>query len=265
MATTQIPLINNLANPVYMGLVARLGETPAHLAKRPTLAKINNKKILYLCVGASTPAQISTAFVKSCAVLKNVKVLNCCMGAQDINDWLNFDGAAFSNLEDIVLANGYTLDEVQGIIMCHDDLKDQSTAFPSAPQSLSNLMETFITRLKTEKMPNLKTVDLFSRFYEGWITDPKFQTPSGYNNGWSCKFLTEKAIANGGFISGVWISDGNGYFYTDGETVRSDGFYVKKSEFKQKGTSVHINTATQLDERAATQLFNGMKRYPDFN
>lgn len=259
-----IPLINNLPNPLYNGLVAKLGETTSHRLSRPTLSKINNKKILFLCVGASTPAQISTALVKQCATLKNVKVLNCCLGAQDINDWLNQDGAAWSNLEDIVIANNYTLDEVQGLIMCHDDLKNQDNSFPGSPQSLANLMEQFIIEAKANKLPNLKTVDLFSRFYEGWIIDTKFQTPSGYNNQWACKFLTEKCISLGSSINGVWISDGIGNFWTEGETVRSDGFYVKKNEFKQKGTSVHINTTTQLDERAATQLSNGMKRYPEF-
>lgn len=260
----QIPLINNLVNPLYNGYIAKPGETITHKNLRPILSKINNKKVLYITVGASTPAQISTALVKMCANLKNVKVINCCLGAQDINDWLNQEGAAWSNLEDVVLANNYTLDEVQGIIMCHDDLKSDDNSFPASCHSLANLIEQFIVDAKNNKLPNLKTVDLFSRFYEGWITDAKFQSPSGYNNQWACKFLTETCISMGSKINNVWISDGIGNFWTEGETVRSDGFYVKKSEFKQKGTSVHINTTTQLDERAATQLFNGMKRYTDF-
>ena len=36
-----VPLINNLVNPTYKGFTAKPGETPAHLAKRPLLNKIN--------------------------------------------------------------------------------------------------------------------------------------------------------------------------------------------------------------------------------
>lgn len=256
----QIPFINNLVKPLYNGFVVKPGETPEHLAKRPVLTKINNKKALYICIGASTPGQISTVLEQLGATLKDVKILNCCTGAADINDWLDPNSAAWSNLEDDLVKAGYDFTEVQGILMCHDDLKDQSTAFPAASQKLADLMEQFIIYCKSISVfPNLKVVDLFSRLYGGWITDPKFGGTSDYNNSFSIKFLTEKAIANGGTIAGVYVSDGFGHLYTDGEVVRFDGFFVKKSEMKQRGTSVHIDTRTELDNRCANQLFNGLK------
>lgn len=257
--TTYIPLINNLVNPLYNGLIAKPGETTLHKTHRPVLSKLNGKKILYVCVGASTPGQISTVLEQLGAPLKNIKIVNGCTGSMDINDWLDSNSPAWSNLEDDVIRNGYTMEEVQGVIMCHDDLKDQSVAFPSAPQSLANKMESLVIKMKTEFFTNLKTVDLFSRLYGGFITDPKFKIPSCYNTVWANKLLTEKAITFLGFIAGVYITDGNGDLWTDGETVRSDGFYMKKSEMKQKGTSIHINTATTLDNRCAQKIFDNMK------
>lgn len=263
MATNEyIPLINNLVNPTYNGLIAKPGETPAHLAKRPLLKKLNGKKVLYVTMGASTPGQISTALEALAVPLINAKIINGCTGSMDINDWLDLTSPAWSNLEDDVIRAGYTMGEVQGVIMMHDDLKDPSTAFPAAPQSLANKMESLI-KLMVGEFPKLKVVELFSRLYGGFITDLKFGIPSCYYTAWANKFLTEKAIALGGFISGVWVSDGVGDLWTLGETVRSDGFYMKKAEMKQGGTSVHINTATGLDERCANKILTGLKRYSD--
>jgi hypothetical protein len=264
MAVSYIPLINNLPNPLYNGLSVKLGETPSHFAKRPTLTKINGKnKIVVICIGASTPGQISTQLELLGNTLKDVKIINCCTGAMDINDWNIESGIAWSNLEDDLVKNGYDFIDVQGIIMCHDDLKSQSNTFPSAPRALTNLMKTFIGLAKS-KFINLKQIDLFTRLCEYKITDTKFGTPSGYHNGWSNKFLVEDAIAAGGFLNGVWITDATGYLWTDGETVRSDSFSFKFSWMKQRQTSVHLDTRLEGDNICANHIFNNCKRYSWF-
>lgn len=258
-----VPLINNLVNPTYKGFTAKPGETPAHLAKRPLLNKINGKKILYVTIGASTPGQISTSLVTLTSAFNNVKVVNGCTGSMDINDWLDINSTAWSNLEDAVLRAGYEMNEVQGVIMCHDDLKDTSVLFPSAPQAMASKLESLIVMMKGI-FPALKVCELFSRLYGGFITDPKFAIPSCYHTTWANKFVTEKAISTNSLIAGVWVSDGVGDLWTVGETTRSDGFYMKKVEMKQRGTSVHIDTRTGLDERCANKILTGLKRYPDF-
>lgn len=258
-----IPLINNLTNPTFGGLVAKPGETPEHLAKRPSLLRMNGKKALYLCIGASTPGQISTVLEQLSSPLKDTKIVNACTGAQDINDWLDPLGIAWSNLDDDLVRIGYEYSEVQGIIMCHDDLKDSSTAFPLAPQSLANKMESLV-KLAKSKFVNLRVVELFSRLCEYKITDLKFATPSGYQNQWANKFLTEKAISYGGYIDGVWVSDGVGNLWTDGEKLRSDGFQFRFAWMKQGQTSVHLDTRKEGDNICAQYIFDRLKRYPDF-
>ena len=55
-----------------------------------------------------------------------------------------------------------------------------------------------------------------------------------------------------------------GYLWTDGETVRSDGFAFKFSWMKQRQTSVHLDTRLDGDNICANYIFNNMKRYSWF-
>lgn len=257
-----IPLINNVQPvPKYNGYDVRLGEDSAHLEKAPALVPIKGK-IVFLCIGASTPGQISTVIESRANANATVDIINCCVGAEDINDWLNLDGAGWANVESRLKANGYRNASVQGIIMCHDDLKDPKIDFAAAV-SLSNKLVQFIELAKTQ-FPKLRQVELFSRLCEYKISDQKFGTPSGYHTGWANKLTVEHAKLNTGFIDGVWVTDRNGYLWTDGETVRSDGFAFKFAWMKQRETSVHLDTAKQGDDICADYIFNNLKRYAWF-
>lgn len=260
---TYTPLINN-TSAVYNGYPVKLGSTPDHLSKRPILSKVGNKKIVFICIGASTPGQISTQLEKLGNALVDVDILNCCVGAQDINDWLMPDGAGWKNVTSTLSANGYTYADVQGIIMCHDDLRDGSNAFPASAIALKNKMKDFVSQSKG-KCPNLKHVELFSRLCEYKVTDTKFVTPSGYHNGWSNKFLVEDCIANNSRLNNVWVNDSCGYLWTDGETVRSDGFAFKFAWMKQRQTSIHLDTTKEGDDVCAKFILDNMKRtYAEF-
>lgn len=256
------PLINS-KNEFYNGIAIKLGETPEHFSKRPQLQKINNKKIVVLCVGASTPGQISAKIESMSLQLANVQVINCCTGGQDINDWLSLESPGWSNLEDKLVEKGLLFSDVQCLIFGTDELVDDSNAFPSASISYGMKVTSFISLAKTQFV-NLKQVDLMSRLCEYKITDPKFATPSGYNNGWGHKFAVETAMLSDGTISGVWITDATAYLWTDGETIRSDGFKFSYSWMKRNGASVHLNTSKIGDDTIASYIFNNMKRYSWF-
>lgn len=247
-----IPLINNQSPvPLYNGEPVQLGSTAAHIAKAPAIQKMR-KPIGVLVIGASTPGQIATALAAK--TFTNVKVINGCTGGQDINDWLNTAGPAWVNMDSAIRTARYNSDQIQAIIMCHDDLRSQDTGLDAA-QALADKMEDLVVKLKT-KFKNLKHVELFSRLCEYQIADPKFATPSGYENGFANKFLVKKAISMGGTISGVYISDAAGYLWSDGENRRSDGFQFRFDWMKP--ADVHLNTQKGGDEYLADWIATRM-------
>lgn len=258
-----IPQINSLSvKPQYLGFSVSLGETPEHLNNAPLLTKIDGKKIVYLCIGASTPSQISTQLELLGKPLNDITIVNCCVYSEDINKWLNPNGNGWLNVASKLKAKGIPYSRVQGIIMCNDDLKDQGTGV-TAINLLADKLTNFIQMAK-DFFVNLRTVDLFSRLCDIKIDDPKFASPTGYNNGFANKLVTEACIDNGGRLFGVWVTDGTGYLWTDGETVRSDGFHFQYSWMRQSGHNVHFDTNKQGDEICAGFIFNNMKRYSWF-
>lgn len=260
-----LPLINNESNPLYNGVTVKLGETIEHYNQRPTLSKIGRKQILGICIGASTPGQISAAIEARSGTLNNVRLINTCSGGQDINDWLNLSSKGWTNLNKILTQKKAQKEDVQFVIMCHDDLRTNDTTFPNSPISLANKMADFV-KLAKQQLPNLKIITMMSRLCDYKITDPKFVSPSGYYNGFADKFLVEKAIAQGGYLNGVWITDADFYLFTDGENVRSDGFKFYYSWMKQNGTNIHMDTSKGGDEACADYgLANCRARYEWFN
>lgn len=259
-----LPLINSETNPIYNGVRVKLGETAEHFQNRPSLAKIGRKKILGICIGASTPGQISAAIEARSGTFTNVRLINTCRGGQDINDWLNPNSAAWSNLNQVLTQKKASKTDVQFVIMCHDDLRNADLGFPSSPRSLADKMSDLVQLLK-QQMPNLKIISMMSRLCEYRVTDPKFVTPSGYYVGFADKFLVEKAISQGGLLHGVWVTDADFYLYTDGENKRSDGFQFYWSWMKQNGTNIHMDTSKGGDEICADYGLNNFKaRYEWF-
>ncbi len=260
------PLINNLMPvPQYQGVEIKLGATSSHTASRPTLNKIDGKKILIVGLGASTPGQILTVFEQLTAALVNYEFVNCCVGGQDINDHFIKDSPIWANVDSKLKSIGRSYADVQMVIMCQDDLKDRSLTFDAA-YTLKTKIIQLITMLKSvEFFPNLQHVELFSRYYSEMVTDPQFQSPSDYHNGYSNKFVVEECISQNNRISGVFVNDLNGYLYTDGLLRRSDGFKILLSWFKRNGTSIHLNVAASGDDKTAQYIFDNLKNnYPEF-
>lgn len=236
------PLINNITpRPLYNGYPVQIGETPEHLTYKLAIQKINNK-ILSLGIGASTPGQVYDGVIRT-AALTDVELKSCMVGGNDIYDWLNLNGAGWRKIKQTIPMR---YSDVQHILMCHDDLKSNDNSFPQDSINLSNRIIEFIKLCKVQ-FPNLKQVDLFSRFYGGKITDTRFKSPSDYNNSFANKFAVESSFLTNHLINGVYISDFLN-LYTDGEAIRSDGFYIKLVWFKNKGVGIHMDLTKEGDE-----------------
>lgn len=256
-----VPQINSLfPKPTYLGYEVSLGETPAHFENRPALQRIDGKKIAVVCIGASTPDQVMTPFAAKNSVLKDVKIINCCVWAEDINKWLDVNGNGWMNVDSKLKAAGVPYSRVQSILFCADDLRDKGTGV-AAIETLRDKMLDFIALAKS-KFVNLRQIDLFSRFCEYRVTDLKFGSPTGYNYGFGQKLVVERSAQ--GQTSGVWVTDATGYLWTDGETMRSDGFQFFWSWMRQDGANVHMDTNRNGDEICADYIFNNMKRYTWF-
>lgn len=255
-----IPVINNITpKPLYNGVPVTLGETPEHRALRPVIRK-GKKKTAILLIGASTPSQIFEELVKKNVLLTDCVFIHAGHGAQDINDYLDLTSAGWSTINSAVPAAGYTLKQIKWVIMSHDDLKNQSNAFPSSAQDLAAKEVSFVKLLKS-KMPNLKVIDIFSRLSAMTITDPKFMSPSDYHTCFGAKFAVETSFSTNHLIDGVWITDAPS-MWTNGEEVRSDGFYFRASWAKPDG-SPHLNPG-EGRVYLANWLFEYCKRYTEF-
>lgn len=261
-AQSYTPLINDISPPpLYNGVQVKLGETQEHFSYAPNLQKNASGKIVFIVMGASTQGQIATALVQQSYTLKDVVVINCCVGSEDVNKWLLLTESGWANVNKQLQAKGYTKADVQGIIYGSDDLRDGSILFPQAPQALAAKNIELIKLCKSQ-LPNLKVFSLQSRLCEYKIADKKFQAPSGYFTGFANKFTVEASFTTGHLINGVWPTDADWYLWTNGEQMRSDGFQFRFSWMKQRQTSVHLDTRLSGDDECAAYGFNKMKRYP---
>jgi hypothetical protein len=259
-----IPLINNLnPKPTYNGFQVSLGETPEHLSFRLRLVKPKRKKIPIVLIGASTPSQIFEELVKLNTSLTDCVFIHAGHGAQDVNDYLNLASPGWQTINSAIPAAGFTFSDIKWIITCQEDLKSDSNVFPDAPLALKDLEISLINLFKS-KFPNLKVIDIFSRLNAHTI-DPvaykQFVSPSDYNNCFSAKWVVESTFATNHLLNGVWVTDAPS-MWTDGETVRSDGFAIKYSWFKTDG-SPHLALG-EGRTYLANWLFNYCKRYAEF-
>lgn len=259
---TFVPLINNISPaPKYYGYDVKIGETAEHLAYRPKIANLVGRKEPIVLIGASTPSSIFTELVKYNTQLTNFVFINCGHGATDIYDYLDLNGVGWQTIRNNVAAAGYSMSQVKWVIMCHDDLHSSSNLFPSSAQILADKELEFVQLMKARgQFKNLKVVDIFSRLNGYCITDPKFISPSDYHTCWAAKFAVESTYSTNHFINGVWITDAMS-MWSDGETLRSDGFAFKYSYCKSDG-SPHIYSDGAA--YCANWAFNYCHRYPEF-
>lgn len=271
-----LPLINNNTSPErYLGIEVSLGGSPALWALRPTLRPFaDNKPILEIGIGASTPSQIFAAYEIIAKSMKAYQFKNCGLGAQSIDDMLNPSGPIWANVDQKLAEIGRKRTDVQKILMCQDDLENVGTGI-EAIEVLHSKLRTLIRMMKGPSyFPNLKHIEFVSR-YNGDKLDKraedmkKFLPPSDYNNGFSNKLVVMDCIANGGrldTVDGVYVNDSCGYIYTDGEQMRSDGFKIMFKWFKKKGGSIHLDTNQQGDEITAQFIFDNQKNiYPEYH
>ena len=260
--STFTPQINNLnPKPLYNGVSVNIGETPEHRAARPTIVK-GAKKIPIALVGPSTHSQIYEEMVKLNINLTDCIFIHCGHGGQDIIDYLNLASAGWTSIKSGITNAGYTLADIKWMIFGTDDLHSSSNIFPAAPQSLSANILKFVDLAKTQ-MPNLKAVDLMSRINGDTITEVRFAEPSSYYTGFAHKFAVESTFATGHLRNGVWITDALN-MWTKGETVRSDGLYIRY-DWMQTNGGPHIKKLPSQGRPVLGKFaFDYCKRYPEF-
>jgi hypothetical protein len=168
----------------YFGYTTRLGSNSRHWFKRPKLLK--DPVIAF--VGASVPKQIADKVIELNNT--NVKIVNLCVPARDINRWIDPADGVWSNANSVLAANGLTWEDVNVVWTMQDDLRDNGDArFPEAPESLKLKLNDFFMTLQI-KFPNIAILDLASRTYN-YGTAAKHAEPSCYHTGWANKWFVE--------------------------------------------------------------------------
>jgi hypothetical protein len=256
--------INQIIDGNYMGYSYGLATTDAHIANAPVITPINGKTVI-LFLGASTPKAVCSRFQnvldtqKGVTVRDEIFVVNGCVPSTGINRWkTSTDSVWTTDVPNALSAAGLTFNDVSVVVTSQDDLDNNDNTFPSMPKQLKNKYKSFLS-VCLSKMPNLKQVHLLSRQYTGWTSDLTHAEPCSYNNGWTCKWLVEDFIS--GTYTGVYITDGC-YPWTDGETIREDGFQILMSDY-DKGTStdyIHMNSTG--NSKVANLVHSFLLKFP---
>jgi len=199
--------------------------------RKNTPVEIKNE--LAVAIGASTPKQLFDGM----APYLNHTLINCCQGGKDINNWVA-DSPVWRN----AMAQIADPSQVTTVYMIHDDLRVKDQSYPNAPSNLADkFLEVF--RECEERFPKLKKIVLFNRLYTGWADLDKHKEPAGWNSGWAIKWAIERYDGDV-FCEGFDL-------WTSGQTVRSDGFQVKRNFFKKAdGTFDGVH----LGERGAKRI-----------
>lgn len=227
-----IPLINNLnPKPTYYGYPVQIGETPEHRTFKPTLQKIDNRKIIIAGIGASVPDSIFTELEILNKNFVDIDFIKCSASGQTVTKWNNLNDKGWRTVKENIGTANYKY--VQHIICNLDDGKN----YPFAQQmdDLQAKIKTFIAIAKGQ-FPNLKIIDFFSRLNAN-NGKPPYGEPTAYHNAFAMKLLTESTFLTGHLINGVWITDAPS-MWTNGEEARSDGFKISFSWFKSDG--IHV-------------------------
>jgi len=224
--------IDETGSKLYNGFRYRLGSKGLYVQNSDV--KPINGRIVILTVGASTPAQIATEFDRLVGDNMIVDVVVGNVGGKDINDHLDLSNPVWSNIDNQLKASGYTREDVSVIWTMQDDLRDNQNDFPGNPQrQYAKNLELF--EIFADKFPNLQLVELSGRLC-GYSTQSGHTALQCYYTGWCYSWLVQDYRTEEITLP-FRISDGC-YFFADGDKVRSDGFYQKRSFFKNDG--VHL-------------------------
>ena len=253
-----IPLVDN-TNKQYYGYSIRTGGDSNTINSAPAIEPINGK-IVMIGLGASLPKTVFDEFIrKSIGIPNNVKIINCCIPARDINRWNDVHDKTWWQVHDILESEGVSLDEVQIIWNMHDDLRAGSKNFPADALTLRDKFKTLVGIYKNE-FPNLKQIHWSGRPYSGFSTKAKHDEPKGYHNGWTCRFLIEDNLENPSDLS-IWMND-TCYLWSREDRPRlSDGFHLVRNDFKNDG--IHLTPSG--DSKVADLLVNYFNQFDFYN
>lgn len=222
----------------FKGFKYRLGSKGDYVSKAE-VTPINGR-IVILSVGASTPAQIAQEFDRLVGDDMIVDVVVGNVGGKDINDHLDLNNMVWANIDNQLANSGYKRSDVSVIWTMQDDLRDNGDDFPGNPerQYQKNLQ---LFGIFADKFPNLQLVELSGRLC-GYSSDGGHNANQTWYTGWVYSWLVQD-YRSGELVLPFRISDG-AYFYTDGDKVRQDGLYQKRSFFKPDGIHLYSTGIT---------------------
>ncbi len=203
-------------------------------------------------VGASVCRQIFDQLEQTgeqtAGISPTVKFVNCAVGGADVNKIA--DKRYWAKAEQALVAQGLTAAQVQVVWYQSDNLRDTRDNFPGRPQCLQ---ATFAEQMKliAKHFPNARLCYHSARHTTAFMPDDegkaKHAEPRPYHVGWAVKWLVESAD-NG--KDGTPLVTWAGYFWTDGEKPRADGYRWTRDMNVADG--VHLTDAGR--ERVAKEL-----------
>lgn len=201
----------------------------------------SNGKIVMIGVGASNPRTEFNAFVSQALNLstinKSLAFVNTCIGGQGVQKMNDPNDNYWKQAAKTLDSFGFNPLQVQVAWIETENTSASDTIFPNAPQALETELRTLLATLLI-KFPNLKICYLSPRAYSGFTIPSQggvgkgLLYPRDYYNGWAIKWLIEKVVnRQAGYLfegssKQIPYCTFGSYHWTDGETIRKDGFGI---------------------------------------
>lgn len=208
-------------------------------------------RIVVAGVGASVCRQIFAQLERTGAqtpgIGKAVTFVNCAVGGADIHKIA--DDRYWTKAEQALAARGVTAAQVQVVWYQSDDLRDQRDDFPGRPQRLqAALVEQM--RLIGRHFPNARLCYHSARHTTAFMPagdgKAKHAEPRPWQAGWAVKWLVAAPDNGKDAPLATWA----GYFWTDGDKPRADGYRWTRDMTVADG--IHLSEAGQ--QRVAREL-----------
>jgi hypothetical protein len=176
-----------------------------------------------------------------------VTFVNCAKGGADVGKIA--DPRYWKMAQQALAQRGVTAAQVQVVWYQSDDLREQGTDFPGRPQRLKEAFAEQM-RLIKQHFPNARLCYHSGRHTTAFLPDPvamkKHAEPRAWLHGWAIKWLIEDqmdgdpALTFEGAAAKAPLSTWAGYFWTNGDEPRADGYQWTPADVKD---GVHFSDA----------------------
>lgn len=281
-----LPPINSLAIGKYQGFTGGLyaegkNEPDKHHAAALTImtaaiepldfaGKPDPKgKVVVVGIGASVCRQVFAALEdlapKTPGLAPSVFFVNCAKGGHDVNKLA--DPRYWLDAKAELTRRGLSPAQVQVAWYQSDDLRDSRDDFPGRPERLKESIAGNLRLLK-EHFPHLRLCYHSGRhttaFSPAQADKVKHREPRPWMCGWAIKWLIEEQSAGrkefrfAGPDAPLPLNTWAGYFWTDGDQKRHDGYQWTREDVVADG--VHLSEKGK--PRVARELIDFWKQDP---